>query len=151
MISFLKIRRLAWCLAPLMTASTVPQSLSQSGAAAKQSSAASAPPWRQKTIRFSDEKIILGLPAESSRSMTYCSDAGTIFVDLYGPSSLSGSQSMPELYSILPSGEVKGLHRMIPSDLSDISIRDFFAADQTLVTLLEGVKRDDQGNKSGPR
>jgi hypothetical protein len=151
MISFLKIRRLAWCLAPLMTASTVPQSLSQSGAAAKQSSAASAPPWRQKTIRFSDEKIILGLPVESSRSVTYCSDAGTVFVDLYGVSLPSGSQSLPELYSILPSGEVKGLHRMMPSDFTDVSIRDFFAADQTLVTLLEAVKRVDQGSESGPR
>jgi hypothetical protein len=150
MISFLKIRRLAWCLAPLMTASTVPQSLSQSGAAAKQSSAASAPPWRQKTIRFSDEKIILGLPVESSRSVTYCSDAGTVFVDLYGVS-LPGSQSLPELYSILPSGQVKGLHRMMPSDFTDVSIRDFFAADQTLVTLLEAVKRLDQGSESGPR
>jgi hypothetical protein len=152
MISPLKTLRLAFlCFAALMTVQTVPQSLSQAGLAAKKPSAASAPPWRQKTIRFSDEKVILGLPAENSRSVTYCSDAGTVFVDLYGVSMLAGSQPSPELYSILPSGEVKVLHRTMPSDFNEISILDFFAADHTLVTLLDGVKRNDQTDKSSPR
>jgi hypothetical protein len=92
--------------------------------------------------------VILGLPQENDRSVTYCSDAGTTFVDLYRASSLSGSQS--ELFSISPSGEVKSLHRMMPTDFTDISIWDFFAADHTLVTL-EAVKRDDPADTSVPR
>ena len=39
----------------------------------------------------------------------------------------------------------------MPSDFTDVSILDFFAADRTLVTLVEAVKRDDHGDKSVPR
>jgi hypothetical protein len=154
MVSLLKtLRLISWCLAALMTAALVAQSSPQVGPAAKKARAASAPPWRQMTIRFSDEKVILGLPHENDRSVTYCSDAGTTFVDLYGASSVSGSPAIPELFRISPSGEVKSLHRMMPSDFTDVSIRDFFAADRTLVTLVEAVKRDrdDHGDTSVPR
>jgi hypothetical protein len=151
MVNLLRTLRLAsWCLAALMTGVSVAQS-SQVEPTTKKARTASAPPWRQMTTRFSDEKVILGLPAENSRSVTYCSDAGTVFVDLYGVSMLAGSQPSPELYSILPSGEVKVLHRTMPSDFNEISILDFFAADHTLVTLLDGVKRNDQTDKSSPR
>jgi hypothetical protein len=40
---------------------------------------------------------------------------------------------------------------MMPSDFTDVSIRDFFVADRTLVTLVEAVKRDDHGDTSVPR
>jgi hypothetical protein len=152
MVNLLRTLRLtSWCLAALITRASVAQSSPQVGPAAKKVRAASAPPWRQKTIRFSDEKVILGLPQENDRSVTYCSDGGTTFVDLYGATSLSGSSAIPELFSVSPSGEVKSLHRMMPSAFTDVSIRDFFAADRTLVTLVEAVKRDDHGDTSIPR
>jgi hypothetical protein len=152
MVNLLRTLRLtSWCLAALMTGASVAQSSPQVGPAATKARAASGPPWRQKTIRFSDEKVILGLPQENDESVTYCSDAGTTFVDLYGASWSSGSSAIPELFSISPSGEVKSLRRMMPSDFTDVSIRDFFAADHTLVTLVEAVKRDDHGDTSVPR
>jgi hypothetical protein len=83
--------------------------------------------------------------------MTHCSDAGVTFVDLYGGSALPGSPDLPELFSVSRGGEVKSVHRMMPSDFTDVSIRDFFAADHTLVTLLEAVKHDDHTDTSIPR
>jgi hypothetical protein len=153
MVNLLKtLRLMPWCFVAVMTAASVAQSSPQVGPDAKKARAASAPPWVQKTIRFSDEKVILGLPQENDRSVTYCSDAGTAFVDLYGASSDSGLPAIPELFSISPSGEVKSLHRIMPPpDFTDVSIRDFFAADRTLVTLVEAVKRDDHGDTSVPR
>jgi hypothetical protein len=44
-----------------------------------------------------------------------------------------------------------GLLRKIPVDFTDISVRDFFPADHTLVTLLEATKRDDRSDTSPPR
>jgi hypothetical protein len=83
MVNLLRTLPLAsWCLAALMTGVSVAQS-SQVEPTTKKARTASAPPWRQKTIRFSDEKVILGLPQENDESVTYCSDAGTTFVDLY--------------------------------------------------------------------
>jgi hypothetical protein len=77
MVNLLRTLRLAsWCLAALMTGVSVAQS-SQVEPTTKKARTASAPPWRQKTIRFSDEKVILGLPQENDESVTYCSDAGT--------------------------------------------------------------------------
>jgi hypothetical protein len=58
MASLLKALRLtSWCVAALMTAALVAQSSPQVGPDAKKACAASAPPWLQKTIRFSDEKV----------------------------------------------------------------------------------------------
>jgi hypothetical protein len=152
MMSLLKTLCLAsWCLAAMMTAPTVAQSSQQIEPAAKKARATSAPLWRQKTIRFSDEKIILGLPRESGRSVTHCSDTGIPFVDLYGDSAAPDSPVMPELFSVSPSGEVKSLRRMMPPDFTGISVRDFFAAEHTLVSLLEAVKRDDHTDSSAPR
>ena len=143
------LRLISWCLAALMTASLVAQSSPQVGPAAKKARAASPPPWRQMTIRFSDEKVILGLPQESDRSVTYCSDAGTTIVDLYGASSLSGSASIPELFRHLAE---RRSEESAPDDAlrfhRRVSIRDFFAADRTLVTLVEAMKRDDHGDTS---
>jgi hypothetical protein len=151
-ISLLKTVPLtSWCLAALMTLPAAAQSSQQARPATKKAPTASAPPWPQKTIRFSDEKVILSLPGEGSRAVTHCSDAGTTFVDLYADSSLPGSSEISDLFSVSPSGEVKSLHRIMPSDFTDISIRDFFAADHTLVSLLEAVKRDDHGDTSVPR
>jgi hypothetical protein len=152
MASLLKSFRLtSWYIAALVAAPMLAQSLPQVGPTATKARIASAPPWRQKTIRFSDEKVILGLPRENDRSVAHCSDTGTTFIDQYSDSSSPGSPTVPELFSILPSGEVKSLHRMMPSDFTDVSVRDFFAADHTLVTLLEAVKRDDRADTSGPR
>jgi hypothetical protein len=135
----------------LMTTPVLTQSLSQAGPPAKKLPAASAPPWRQTAINFSDEKVILGLPQMESRSLVHCSDEGTIFFDLYADSSSSGSMATPGLFSVSSNGEAKSLQRMMPTDFTDISVRDFFVADHTLVTLLAGVKPDDQADKSAPR
>jgi len=86
---------------------------------------------------------------ESDRSVTYCSDAGTTIVDLYGASSLSGSASIPELFRHLAE---RRSEESAPDDAlrfhRRVSIRDFFAADRTLVTLVEAMKRDDHGDTS---
>ena len=152
MISCSRTLRLAsWFILALATAPVVTQSLHQSGPAAKTAPAVSLPPWRQKMIHFSDEKAILGLPPVNNRSVVHCSNEGTFFVDLSADFSSSGSMVSPELFSVSPGGEVKSLQRKMPSDFTDISLRDFFVADHTLVTLLEGVGPDEQTNQLAPR
>ena len=138
----------------LVTAPVVTQSLPQTGAAGKTPPAASLPPWPQKMIHFSDEKAILGLPPVNNGSVVHCSNEGTFFVDLSALSadfSSSGSMVSPEFFSVSPGGEVKSLQRKMPSDFIDISLRDFFVADHTLVTLLEGVQPNEQTDQSAPR
>ena len=152
MISYSRALRLAsWFIVTLATAPVVTQSLPQSGPAAKTVPAASLPPWPQKMIHFSDEKAILGLPPVNNGSVVHCSNEGTFFVDLSADFSSSGSMGSPELFSVSPGGEVKSLQRKTPSDFTAISLRDFFVADHTLVTLLEGVQPKEQSDKSAPR
>jgi len=152
MISYSRALRLAsWFIVALATAPVVTQSLPQSGPAAKTVPAASLPPWPQKMIHFSDEKAILGLPPVNNGSVVHCSNEGTFFVDLSADFSSSGSMGSPELFSVSPGGEVKSLQRKTPSDFTAISLRDFFVADHTLVTLLEGVQPKEQSDKSAPR
>jgi hypothetical protein len=152
MIGYSRALRVApWSVVALATVLAVTQSFPQTGLAAKTAPVASAPPWRQKIIHFSDERAILGLPPLNSGSVVHCSNEGTFFVDLSTDFSSSDSMASPEFFSVKPSGEVKSLQRMMPPGFTDISLRDFFVADHTLVTLLEGMGSDDQTDKSAPR
>jgi hypothetical protein len=132
MMALLKTLRLtSWCVAALMTAASVAQGSPQVGPDAKKARDASAPPWLQKTIRFSDEKVILGLPQENDRSVTYCSDAGTTFVDLYGASSDSGLLAIPELFSIsATAGEVNPQQRLFEVNSHNGSLLKEFLFDK---------------------
>jgi hypothetical protein len=55
-----------------------------------------------------------------------------------------------ELYSISTAGGVMHLLRKLPIDYTNVLVRDFFAGDQQLVTLLEADQRDD-GTDASPR
>lgn len=94
-------------------------------------------------LNFADRKPVLGLPLGSGRSMGHCSTDGTVFFDV-SPGSTGGvSVGAPELYRISTDGEAKHVLRTLPKDFTNVSVRDFFAGEQMLVTLLEAVKRDD--------
>ena len=100
---------------------------------------ASAPPtWRKVTVRFTNEKPVLGLPLDSHQSRVHCANDGTAFFDLTQESDAAA----PMLYSISRDGEVKHLLRKLPIDFTNVSVRDFFAGEGTLVTLLQAEKRD---------
>jgi hypothetical protein len=105
---------------------------------------ASGSPWRQKEIHFSDEKPVIGLPVTGLGGPTgKCSNDGTEFfyvADDTGPS------KGPELLSVSSAGDVKNLQRKMPVEYTAISVRDFFAADHTLVALLRADRRDDRGD-----
>jgi hypothetical protein len=99
----------------------------------------------QRAIKFSAGKIVPGMPPGGSRSMMHCSDDNTAFFNLAAGSAgdLSG---VPELYSVSTGGEVKHLLRKMPIGFSDVSVRDFYVTEHTLVTMLEAVKRDDESS-----
>lgn len=103
------------------------------------------------TIRFADEKTVLGMPLAGSRSRPHCSTDGMTFFDLSAGSSTSDVSAAPLLFRVSTEGEVKRLLRKLPPDFSKVTVRDFFAGDQTLVTLLEATKRDDGTSTSPPR
>jgi hypothetical protein len=104
-------------------------------------------PWRITNLRFNREKAVLGLPVGTSKTKAHCSVDGTVFIDVTGNAATAGQ----ELYGISPDGEVAHLSRKLPIDFTNVSVRDFFAGDHTLVTLLEAVKRDDGTEASPPR
>jgi hypothetical protein len=99
------------------------------------------------TVRFSREKPVLGLPLGSSTTRAHCSTDGTAFYDLTS----SGGMAGQELYSISSAGGVMHLLRKLPIDYTNVLVRDFFAGDQQLVTLLEEDQRDDGTDASPSR
>ena len=102
---------------------------------------------RTMTARFSREKPVLGLPLGSSTTRAHCSADGTAFYDLTS----SGAMAGQELYSISSAGGVMHLLRKLPIDYTNVLVRDFFAGDQQLVTLLEADQRDDGTEALPPR
>jgi hypothetical protein len=135
---------MCWCLSPLVSVRTVAQSSPKADPVELRNPASA--DWSHKIISFSDEKVVLGLPEGYGRMVKHCSDDGTTFVEIYPDSKLATSPSVPILFSVSTDGEVMNVHRVFPLDFTEIHVRDFFAADQTLVTLLEAVKRDDRAN-----
>jgi len=107
-----------------------------------------APPVKERnmTARFSAEKPVLGMPLGSSTTRAHCSTDGTAFYDL----TASGTSAGQQLYGISPEGGVKHLLRKLPIDYTNVLVRDFFAGDKQLVTLLQAEKRDD-GPDAPPR
>jgi hypothetical protein len=105
------------------------------------------PPRRQRdlNVRFSREKAVLGLPPGSSKSKAHCSVDGTAFYDI--STEFAGN----DLYSISQDGGVKHLLRKLPIDFTNVWVRDFFAGDHQLVSLLQADKRDDGSQASRPR
>ena len=99
--------------------------------------------WPKKIVNFSNGKPLLGLP-DGSMGPAHCSPEGTTFLDFYMETK---THEAPELYSVSPSGEVKHLLRTLPKDSTSISVRDFFAAEHTLVTLIKVEKRDDPNSE----
>jgi hypothetical protein len=112
---------------------------------------AAAAPWTPRTIRFSNETPVLGLPLAGGKSRPHCSTDGMEFLDLSWGSATSDASAAPDLYRISPDGEVRELLRKLPPNFSNVSVRDFFAGDRTVVTLLEAVNRDDGTEASPPR
>jgi hypothetical protein len=94
----------------------------------------------ERSIMFSGEKPVSGLPPQSNRSAAHCSGDNMAFFNVTGSSETG---AMPELYRISPGGEVTHLMRKLPMNFDTVSMKDFYAGDQTLVTLLEAVKLAD--------
>ncbi len=120
--------------APAAAAPTLPRARSSSG-----------------PIRFSNEKAVLGLPLGSSRSRPHCATDGITFFDLSPDAATQGSSPAPVLYSISPDGAVKQLLRKLPVGFSSVSVRDFYAGENGLATLLEADQRADGTDPAPPR
>lgn len=106
--------------------------------------------WPQKTIRFSDEKLISGLPSYSGIRPAHCSADGTVFLDLFADIRGARGRVTEELFSISVDGETKHLQRARPTDGSGSSAIDFFATERSVVTLLDTSRFKDPHNpKSG--
>jgi hypothetical protein len=92
---------------------------------------------RTTTLRFYNEKPVLGLPLGGSKAKAHCSLDGTAFYDLNSSSTRAGQ----DLFGLSPDGNVKHLLRKLPIDYTNVTVKDFFAGDHQLVTLLEADKR----------
>lgn len=109
-------------------------------------------PWPIREIHFSGGKPVLGLPVGDVAAHARCSNDGINFLDLYADSATAQpGPSMPELYSVSSTAGVKHLVRKIPVGYTNLSLRDFFVADHTLVTLLHAERRDDPDTTAPPR
>jgi|GEM_PF-3257949 len=139
------------CLATLLAATGSAQTATQAAAKPSGNSAPVAP-WPLREIHFLGAKPVLGLPTGEPATHARCANDGTSFIDLYPDSATAQpGASMPELYSVSSTASVKHLARKISADYADISIRDFFVADHTLVTLLHAQRRDDRDTTTEPR
>ena len=139
------------CLAALFGAPGSAQSAPQ---VAPKPAGSSAPvfPWPIREIHFLGAKPVLGLMAGQPAAHARCANDGTSFVDIYPDSATAQpGPSMPELYSVSSTASVKHLARKVSVDYTDISVRDFFVADHTLVTLLHAQRRDDRDTAAEPR
>ena len=138
------------CLAALFGAPGSAQSAPQ-GAPKPAGSSAPVFPWPVREIHFLGAKPVLGLMAGEPAAHARCANDGTSFVDIYPDSATAQpGPSMPELYSVSSTASVKHLARKVSVDYTDISVRDFFVADHTLVTLLHAQRRDDR-DTTAPR
>jgi hypothetical protein len=115
--------------------------------AAVPATAVPAPRERTMQTRFSREKPVLGLPLGSSTARAHCATDGTAFYDLAS----SGTSAGQALYGVSPEGGVKHVLRKLPIDYTEVLVRDFFAGDQQMVTLLEADKRDGGADAGPPR
>ena len=119
------------------------------------SSAAVPPPprvaLRVRAISFANTKPLLGLPTKTVRSRAACSEDGlTWFEPEIAPEAVV-ARAAGDVYSASAAGEVKHVQRKIPTDYTNVSVRDFYAGDRTLVTLLEADQRQDDGVPHGRR
>lgn len=120
---------------------TFAQARAQSEAAPVSQEAAAS--WPQKTIRFSDEKLISGLPSYSGMRPAHCSADGTVFLDLFADIRNARGRVTEELFSISLDGDTKHVQRARPTDGSGAIAMDFFADEHSVVTLLETTKPKD--------
>ncbi|HEY4356672.1 MAG TPA: hypothetical protein VGN16_13055 [Acidobacteriaceae bacterium] len=83
-----------------------------------------------------------------SRSAPHCdADGYTYFSEGSTENAESGNAtSLPVLYSVATSGEVKIVPRKAPHEYNNLTVLDFFPGDERLVTLLEASNRDDSEN-----
>ena len=131
--------------APASVASTA----TAAGAAAAGPVPSAAPAARERTIqtRFSREKPVLGLPLGGSATRAHCATDGTAFYDL----TAGGVSAGQELYGVSPEGGVMHVLRKLPINYTNVLVRDFFAGDRQMVTLLEADKRDHGTDAAPPR
>jgi len=133
--------------APPVTAGSAPVAASASGGTASAAAKPARNPLRNTNLKFNSEKPVLGLPVGGSGTRAHCSIDGVAFFDLTGNSAMAGQ----DIYGISPDGGVTHVLRKVPIDFTNVSVKDFFAGDKTLVTLLEAVNRDDGSQTSPPR
>jgi hypothetical protein len=122
----------------------VPGALAQSSPQAVVAPARVRPP---ATLKFNGEKPVTGLPLDGSKSTAHCSPDNVAFFNVASGDTTSGAQG---LYRVSTGGEVRHLMRKVPMDFTSVSVRDFYVGEQTLVTLLEAVKRADGMENSPP-
>ena len=104
--------------------------------------------WPVINVRFRAAKPVLGLPRGNSHGQISCSPEGEMFFSLSGEpdaAAASGSgRTLPVLYRLKDSGEVQVIARLPPpTEFTDVSVRDFFAAEHDVVTLLRAEVRSD--------
>ncbi len=104
--------------------------------------------WPVINVRFRAAKPVLGLPAGNSHGQISCSPEGEMFFSLSGePDGSAASASgrtLPVLYRLKDSGEIQVIGRLTPpQEFTDVSVRDFFAAEHDVVTLLRAEIRSD--------
>jgi hypothetical protein len=144
--------RLPSCyFAVVVLAASAARGVSQQGPVAPKTSANSTLPWHQKTIVFSDEKPILGVPQWNGRTLEHCSGDGTIFVDLYPEASSPNSTDLPQIFRVASDGTAIGVRRKTSLDFTGFSSRDFFVTQHSIVTLLKAIKRDDDADRPSAR
>jgi len=68
------------------------------------------------------------------------------FFDLAPGLAGDDAEGMRYLFSVSPDGEAKRISRKVPIGFDGISVVDFFAGEQRLVTLLKATKRQDGGD-----
>jgi hypothetical protein len=118
-----------------------------SGAIAQKPSP-SASPGETRALSFLNPTPILGLPEGAARQRTQCSTDGLTY---FAISSDATDRSALDLYSVSTGAEVKRFRRNAASQLSGISVRDFFPSEHTLVSLLEHDVPDERDPGGPPR
>lgn len=92
----------------------------------------------ERKISFLTAKPVLGLPSGVADSGGRCASDGLTFFD-----TATSASASPDIYTVTTTAEVKHLRRKLPSGYTDVTVRNFFPAQHTLVTLLEAENRDE--------
>jgi hypothetical protein len=87
------------------------------------------------TLKFSGANELKGFPVlEATLAPLHCSNDGVTYLDGYRS---VATQSTSELYSVSEEGDTQRIARALPSGYGRVLVKDFFAGDRSLISLLE--------------